>query len=349
MTEPIKRNHLRWWKPVAATAAILILIVWSTGALNEKVQPGTVMHLPGIPLPTGTETLTIHKEPVPSQISIAGTVTSEEKIHVSARVGGVVEVVTVSAGNRVERGQPLLKIDDREMREQRAAAEAQLRRAESEFQRARQLHAAQATTDQVLTDAESSFHTAQARLDQIQIALSYHDIRAPISGIVTDRRIELGDLAAHGQVLLALYNPTTMRLDVPVPVRLVDRLNIGDPARVWLDRQLTMVDGTVTEIVSEIDARSRTQMVRVRLNTGEMDVLPGTFGRLWIDLEPHPGYRIPESAVYRLGQLELVQVALEGRILRRLVRTGPASEGRVEILSGLADGDVILVNPVQDI
>lgn len=346
MKTKIVQTLSRYGKILAGVVAILILIVWSTGALNEKTPPGVVEHQPGFELPAGAETFTVKREPIPSRISVAGTVTSEEKIHISARVGGVVENVLVSAGDRVSAGQTLLKIDDRELREQLTAAEAQLTRAESEFQRTRQLFAAQAATQQQMTDAESAFQSAQAQVEQWRVALTYHDIRSPIDGIVTDRRIEQGDLASPGQIMLALFNPDAMRLDAPVPVRLIERIKKGDRMDIELDQIATPLTGEVTEIVSEIDALSRTRMVRVRLDATDMEILPGTFGRLAIELTPRSGFRVPATSVFRVGQLEMAQRVQDGRVIRVMVRTGPVEGDMVEVLSGLTDGDVILTQPV---
>ncbi len=338
----------RYGKILLGVAAILLLVIWSTGALKDKTTPGVAEHLPGFAIPQDAQTFTVKREPIPSRISVAGTVASEENIHISARVGGVVQNVLVSAGDRVSAGQPLLMIDDREMREQLTAAGAHLNRAESELQRARQLFAAQAATQQQMTDAESAFLAAQARVEQLRVALTYYEIRSPIDGVVTDHRIEQGDLASPGQILLALYNPNAMRLDAPVPMRLIERTQKGSRMIVELDQFATPLDGEVTEIVSEIDSSSRTRMVRVRLATESPDILPGTFGRLVIEDAPRHGFLVPASSVFRVGQLEMVHRLKDDRVLRVMVRTGPVAGDMVEILSGLADGDVILTQPLLD-
>ena len=97
-----------------------------------------------------------------------------------------------------------------------------------------------------------------------------------------------------------------------------------------------------------MDAASRTQLVKVHLDGVEGDVLPGTFGRLWVAAEAREAFFVPASAVSQIGQLSFVQVVRDGRALRRLVKTGPARGDRVEILSGLRAGDMILATPVQE-
>ena len=104
----------------------------------------------------------------------------------------------------------------------------------------------------------------------------------------------------------------------------------------------------MAEIVSEVDAASRTQLVKVHLEGIEGEVLPGTFGRLWVEAEPREVLFVPASAVRQIGQLSFVQVVQDGRAIRRLVKTGPARDDRIEILSGLKAGDTVLVTPIQE-
>jgi len=100
--------------------------------------------------------------------------------------------------------------------------------------------------------------------------------------------------------------------------------------------------------VSEIDPLSRTQLVKVHIEGTSSDVLPGTFGRLWVADDARQTIVIPASAVYSVGQIELVQVVKDQRAIRRAVRTGPKHGTSVEVLSGLDAGDVVLVKPVQE-
>ncbi len=348
-------NMSRWlivvkqfWKPLSAVFALMVLIVWTTGVWRDKVEPGHAAYQPGFALPADAPTYEVRKEATVRRLEVTGTVTSEDRVQISARLSAHVRDVFAGAGQSVAKDDVLIVLDDRELREQLAAAQAQLRQAETEYQRTQQLFESKAATQQALIAAESMYQSAQAQVDQVNIQLSFTEIRSPIDGMVTDRRIEAGDLAHPGQVLLAVYNPEAMRLDAPVPVRLVDRLALGDELTLELESPAARFAGEVTEIVSEIDPVSRTRLVKVRIHADEAEILPGTFGRLWVDATPQDGVMVPQSAVYRVGQLEMVQVVQGDRVIRRLVKTGPVQNDMVEVLSGLGDGEVILVNPVVE-
>ncbi|NCA81594.1 MAG: efflux RND transporter periplasmic adaptor subunit [Opitutae bacterium] len=341
---PLKK-HLKLLVGLVGLAAV---IAGSGGFFSKKVKPGVLENQAGVPVPADAATVEVKAESAPVRVEVVGTTASEEKINLSARIPAYVGEIFASAGDRVKKGQKLIALDDRDIRQQLAGAEAQLNQAQTEYERAKQLFQKEATTQQALTAAESMYAGARAQVEQVKVMLTYAQVESPIDGIVTERRIQTGDLANPGMLLLAVYDPLRMRLEAPVPVRLVDRLALGQAVEVSLERPARVFPGTVAEIVSEVDAASRTQLVKVHLEGVEGDVLPGTFGRLWVEAESREAVFVPASAVRQIGQLSFVQVVRDGRAVRRLVKTGPVRGDRIEILSGLRAGDAILVNPILE-
>jgi len=334
-------------KIVLGIMGLVFLIAWSGGFFEHKLPPGETEVEKGFSVPEGVETFEVKSQPVAPRIDVVGTAVSEEKILLSSRVSAYVKKVFVSAGDRVREGQVLVTLDNRELKEQLAAAEAQLTQATAEYNRTKKLINVGASTDQVLTAAKTAFEAAQARVKQIKVMMTFTEIKSPIDGKVTDRRIEAGDLANPGQVLLGVFAPYNMRIEVPVPVRLVGKLQLGQEVDVGLDRPSRPFKGKVTEIVGEVDPMSRTQLVKIHLEGMNADVLPGTFGRVWVHDDPRQSFLIPSSAVYRIGQLEMVQIIKGKRVLRRLIKSGQAYGDKLEVLSGLSDGNVILVEPIK--
>ncbi len=334
-------------KLVAGIGGLLVLVLWSGGFLLHKIAPGEVQAETGLPLPPESETMSVASEMVSPRIDLVGTVASGEKIILSSRISAYVKKVHVSAGDRVRQGQLLILLDNRELKQQLAAAEAGLAQARSEYERARKLIAADATTDQALTAARSAYETANAQVRQINVMLTFTEITSPIDGRITDRRIEAGDLAAPGQPLLGVFAPQNMRIVIPVPVRLVEKMQLEQKVDIELDRPNRPFTGRVIEVVGEVDPMSRTQRMKVHIEGAGADVLPGTFGRVWVADDPRPAILVPATAVYRIGQLEMVQLVADNRVIRRLVKTGPLFGDRIEILSGLSAGDTILTQPIK--
>jgi RND family efflux transporter MFP subunit len=338
----------RFVKPVAGTVILVVLILWSVGVGRSKMAGDRIDRQPGVAVPQDAELFAVKTEPLAPRVDVVGTVASELRVNLSARIPATVKEVFVSAGSAVKKGQPLVALDDREIREQAAAAEAHFKQAETEVNRTKRLFESQAATEQALTAAQSLYAVARAQLDRVKVMLTYAQVDSPLDGVVTDRRVEPGDLANPGQVLMAVYDPVNLQLEVPVPVRLLGKLPVGQAVEVTLDRSTRVYAGQVRQIVSEVDPLSRTQLVKVHMAGTDAGVLPGTFGRLWVADDAREAIMIPSAAIYSVGQIEMVQVVREGRAIRRSVRTGLRQGDFVEVLSGLSGGDAVLLNPVKE-
>ena len=336
------------WRPVAGLLGLVALVLWSSGAFESKVAPGTVEHLAGFALPAQAKTVAAQLTRSASPVDVVGSAASERWVNLSARLPATITSMLVKAGDAVTNGQILATLDDRDIREQMAGAEAQFKQAVVENGRTLQLFEKGAATDQAKVAAQTGLEAAQARLQQMRVMLSYAVMTAPLDGIVTDRKFESGDLVAPGQIVLSVYDPRMMRFEVPVPVRLLPKFTLNQTVSVVLDGVAAPVKGIVREIVSEVDPLSRSQKVKINLGQNGVPILPGTYGRITVEGDSHESLWVPESALYRVGQQEFVQVVSDSRVTRRIVRSGSTLDGQIEILSGLGDGEVILVEPVKE-
>lgn len=336
------------WRPLAGLLGLVALVVWSGGLLESKVSPGKEAYQPGFAVPAGAKTLSVKSANSPSWVEVVGTAASERMVSLSSRLPATIESMRVTAGDTVTNGEILATLDDRDIREQLGAVEAQFKQAEAEYNRTNKLFEKGAATDQARVAALSTFEATQARLQQTRVMLSYTVIVAPMDGVVTDRRVEVGDLAAPGQVLMTVYDPRQMRLNVAVPGRLLQKFTLNQTVEVRLDGVESAVQGMVREIVSEVDPLTRTQMVKVHLTQNERSLLPGSYGRIRVEGDLHEAVWIPANAFYRVGQQELVQVVMGDRAIRRVIRTGAMQGEMIEVLAGLTNGEVILLEPVKE-
>ena len=334
-------------KLIGATGVLILLVMWVAGSCRQRTEPGTIDAKPGAPLPANAQTITARMQTLHSQVELAGTAASERTIHLSSRIPSYVETVDVAAGQSVSRGDLLITLDDREIREQIRTADVQLRQAEADFRRAEALRATGATTAQAFDAAKAQFDAATAGHERLKVMLTYTRITAPIDGVITEKHIEAGDLASPGQVLLALYDPTRMRIEVPVPVRLIGLITTGTQLPVTIGTPAITTTGIVDEIISAIDPVTRTRLVKLALPEHAASLLPGTFGSALVPAQTHEALLIPADTITRAGQLEFVTVVIDGRAHRRLIKSGPRHQTQVELLSGLTPGDAVLI-PAAD-
>lgn len=193
--------------------------------------------------------------------------------------------------------------------------------------------------------AQAELARARRAVEEAETALSYAVIRAPLSGRVIDRVADPGDTARPGEPLLRLYDPEHLRLEANVRASLASRLARGQRLRARIDAIDLTTTVAVEEIVPLADPGSRSFLVKATLPASD-NLYPGMFGRLLIESGTTTRFYVPAAAVERIGQLEFVRVAVDGRALRRMIRTGREDEsGRVEVLAGLAPGEEVVLGP----
>jgi len=340
-----------------ALCLMLLLILWMSGAFAEKIEPG-VVEAQGPVVAEDVSTAVAEEAAVPVVEEAAGTVQAERKTVISSRITALIENVLVRAGDVVAAGDPLIRLDDRDlttrMEEARRgadAAAAERVRTERNLRRAKSLLTQGVVSQGEYDQAEAAFKVADAEwaraqqaLQGAEVALSFTVLRAPVDGRIVDRLADSGDMALPGKPLLSLYDPTALRIEVQVRESLVSRLSIGQSLRVRLAVVDEAIEGTVDEIVPQAEAGSRTFLVKVGLPR-RAGVYTGMFGRVEIPAGERRRTLIPTAAIEHVGQLDFVRVLdPDRRPERRLVTLGPQTDdGRVEVLSGVRQGERLVL------
>lgn len=340
---------------------VIVLLLWLAGTFHAKIDerregPGAVA---GRPMPADTSLADVSVVRLPRIESAVGTIEAVHKAAVASKLLAKVVEVNVQAGQRVTRDEVLVRLDDEDLNASLRQAEAGVQAAQAnrdyahvEFDRIKGLYEDGIEAKTAFERAETALKTAEAELDRARQAralaetlLAYATITSPIDGIVIDKRVEVGDTATPGQVLLTLYDPTRMQLVASVRESLTQRLEVGQAIGVAVETLGKTCEGRISEIVPEAESSSRTFSVKV---TGPCPpgIYSGMFGRLLIPLDEREVLTIPQAAVRRVGQLDLVDVAEKadgGRQLlrRRVVQLGERIDDKVEVLSGLRAGEQV--------
>ncbi len=295
--------------------------------------------------------------------SADGLVEAVRQSTVSAQIGGRVKEINFDVGDRVNKGQVILRIDEREAVQALAGSQAQMLQAQANMQnakaayeRARQLFAQKFISQAALDKAQADYKIAlaqaaasEASTGQASLAHGYTAVIAPYSGIVTARLVELGELVMPGKPLMTGFDPSEMRVVASVPQdRLLD-IGARPEAMVEapsLNRWIKPASITIQPIA---DARTHSTQVRVYLPKNEPGVYPGMFVRTHFVVGKASKLLIPASAVLRRSEVVAVYVVNEkGNVKLRQVRVGEAtSDGAVEILAGLNPGEKVALDPVQ--
>jgi RND family efflux transporter MFP subunit len=242
------------------------------------------------------------------------------------------------------------------------AADAALALARAAHARIAGLHARRSATDQELDEATAALRRAEANAagaaarargagsgleraraaaDAAATTASFARVTAPFDGVVTEKLVEPGNMAAPGAPLMRVEDIRAFRLDVRVDESRVAGISRGDTVRVRLDAAPAGdgkgVDGTVSEVSRAIDADARAFLVKIALPDAA-GVRSGTFGRAVFQGPLRRALTVPSGALARRGQMTSVFVVEKGVARMRLV-----SVSGIEVLAGLAEGDVVVV------
>jgi len=291
------------------------------------------------------EMITLRKEEIPVYREVTGTVTSASSATLASKVLGQVEGIRVKEGDRVKAGEVLITLDSSALRAQRERAEAELENAKIHLQRVKTLFAERSATQQELDNAERAFKVAEAARNGIEADLAYTTIKAPFDGVITEKLIEMGELASPGRSLLRMEDEGHLRLEVPVAETDAAGLHIGQTVVVRLDALGDLaLDGRVAQILPAADPSTHSFWVKTDLPSVPR-LKSGLFGRMVFPVGQRSALMIPQAAIRVEGELSRVYVVDEsGNVQSRLIQLGKMQEGKVEALSGLASGERVLAH-----
>lgn len=309
---------------------------------------------------------------VQGRSSFDGVVEAVRQTTLAAQMPGAVLELAVKAGDRVQAGQLLLRIDARSADQNAAASDAQVQAARAsldvatrEYTRQQKLRDKQYISQAALDQAEAQFkatraqvaaQVAQAGAARTQTGL--HTVRAPYAGVVSDVPVQLGDMAMPGRALVTLYDPSALRVTAAVPQSLWGAAQ-GAPneaVRIELPGLSTAQQwpaATRVQVLPTVDAATHTVQVRADLAKGLEGIAPGMFARLWLPMAHNQSaaaasqrVSVPLSAIVRRAEMTGVYVQGEGgKPLLRQVRLGRVEGGQVELLSGVSPGESVVVDP----
>jgi membrane fusion protein, multidrug efflux system len=282
---------------------------------------------------------------VSREATVAGVLSPIRSVGVNAQLAGALLSVRVEEGAVVRQGQVLAEVDSRELRAQVRSAEAALALAKSTSERSGALY-----KDRVVTAAEherdqAALASAQATLDALRTRLGYAEVRAPIGGVVTEKRVEAGDVVQNQTRLFTIADVSTLVVRVQVSELDVSGIAEGKAADVTVDAiGGARFQGRIRRIFPAADSVTRMVPVEIALAGPEIARLkPGYLARVTLKLGERPGVLLTSvGSVVGSRDARAVFLVRGAKVERRLVRVGQASGDVVEILEGVADGDSVV-------
>lgn len=337
-----------------------IALLCLVAALAAVAAPAARADAPSVP------TATVQPGSTAAGFELDGALQAVRQSTVAAQVAGNVLQLAVKAGDRLKAGQLLARIDERDTqaglaRSEAAVAqaEAELRNAQVQVDRTRELRAQGFVSQAALDVAETQLKAAQAGLQQAQagrtqaaLARGFTNVTAPFDGIVLATHLEAGDLASPGRAIATLYAPGALRAVVQVPASRATLARSAKHIEVQLPGSGGWIAPTTVTPLPIADAVSQTVEWRLDLpSEAAAASTPGQTVRVrFVGADATTvtaGISVPSAAVLKRGELTAVYVVQNGRFVLRPVRIGASLGDDVEVLAGLKAGDRVAIEPVK--
>lgn len=344
------KNYQKPLQALFSLLGLVLLLVWMQGGFSAKVSPGAAQAGEKGRTAAVGATAKVEASEFDELMRWPGAVSARSVAQIAPKVPARILAINVKTGDSVQAGQVLARLDPSELqsrvsqaRSALAAGEAQSGKAQSDLRRAQSLYDQEAATLQTLEAAQAAARASGAQVAEARAAiaaaeslLAETELRAPFDGAVVKRNLEPGDMAMPGSPVLTVQSGRNLRVEAAIPESCGREIRRGDRLKAQVAGQDYPV--TVEEVSPAVDPQTRTLLVKAALDAAAQ---PGAFA--W--LEQSCGRRkllsIPAAAVTRSGQLESVGLVKDGEIRLRHIRTGSSFDGRVEVLSGLKEGDTV--------
>jgi len=307
-------------------------------------------------------TVTVQYREVDQTYAAEGVVEAVKQATVAAQISGRVVAVNFDVGDRVKKGQVIVRIDATEVNQAYAAAQAQvaqadatLRNAKAQYDRTQRLVEQKFMSPAAMDKAQADFQAAKAQLaaaqaggGQAAATRGYANVVAPYSGVVSARHVELGEMAVPGKPLMTGFDPGELRVTASMPqyqlgaVRKFSRASVEFPA---LNQR---VQASKMAILPAADSVTHTTQVRLDLPAGIEGLYPGMFARAHFAVGKVKKLLIPAAAVARRSEVAGAYVVAEsGEIRFRQLRLGEAAGSEeLEVLAGLVAGEKLALDPI---
>jgi RND family efflux transporter MFP subunit len=323
---------------------ILVALLLLAGC-GFKEEPTTTVVSAAPQKPIQAAVVEAKSTSVPIRVEVTGQVAAIFQATLSSRIQGTIDRLLVREGTKVSKGQLLIQLDSRDLQADLARANAEVDNATAHLDRMHQLYAQDAVSKQEMENATRGHRVADANRKAVEAQLSYTMVRAPFEGVITEKKVEAGELASPGQPLLKMEDPQRLRLEATVAEGDLKSVSRGDKIPVVIDALGGQaLAGLVSQILPAGDPHTHTFMVKVDLPR-TVGLKTGMFGRLQLDTGATQTMLVPSTAVVERGELSSLYVVGSDQTARlRWVKLGRRFEQQVEILSGLNIGEQVLVD-----
>jgi membrane fusion protein (multidrug efflux system) len=337
---------------------VTLLIVAGLGTVKfQQIQTAMAEGAAFQPPPEAVTTVVAQEEQWPATLNAIGTIAAVQGVTVSADLPGTVARIFFDSGRVVKAGEVLAVLDTRQEQAQLAAIEARRELARTTFERVQELLNQKVISKAEFDRAVADLQQSDAELGEIKAVIERKTIRAPFSGSLGIRQVNLGQYLAGGDPLVTLQSLNPIYVNFGVPQQSASRVPAGRSVTVTTpDGGDTQWRGRVTAIDSRVDESTRNIQVQATLPNADGRLRPGMFVQAEVALgASQPAVSLPASAINYAPYGDSVFIVTDittddGKSYRgvrqQLVKVGPSRGDQVAITSGVKPGDEVVTSGV---
>jgi RND family efflux transporter MFP subunit len=310
----------------------------------------------------------VTREDLFKQVTMAAEFRPYEEVALHAKVSGYVSKMNVDFGDTVKAGQLLATLEVPELQAELANAQAAQAKAEADYTNSHLIYTRLQTVNQEHPNlvAQQELDTAQANelsaaaaiaaakanFEKFQTMVGYTQITAPFDGVVTHRYADPGTLIQAGTSsdtqalpLVRVSDNYRLRLDFPVTVDYVKDVQLGDSVEVRVDSlNGKTYTGKISRFTHDVDDNTRTMMTEIEIPNPNLELVPGMYATVVLNVKKHlQALAVPTEAVSGEKTPTVYVVNNDNQIEERAVKLGLETSDKYEILSGLNEGDLVVV------
>lgn len=297
--------------------------------------------------PVPVDVLVVKDTVFDSHIEITGTVDANEQVELISQTAGNITNINFKEGQRVKKGDLLVKVYDQDLQAQLKQVNYQIKLAQEQENRNQILLEKEAVSKEDYDISLSSLNSLKAQADMISAQIAKTEIRAPFSGTIGIRRVSPGGYLSPQTPVATLVDLDPAKLTFSVPERYLSLIKEGTKVNFTVESSHKTFTGKVYVVEPNIDATSRTVLVRALVPNPSNELKAGSFAKINLQLEQMPKtILVPTNCVVPSLKSSLVYMAKNGKAEERDITTGVRTDSVIQVVSGLQAGDSVVISGI---
>ena len=289
-------------------------------------------------------------ESLSNRVNTTGTIFANEEVELRSEISGKIVSILFREGSFVSKGDLLVKINDADLQAQLRRAESKVKLSEEKESRQKQLRDGNLISQEEYDNTLGELNVNKADYDLIKAQIDKTEIRAPFSGVVGLRSVSEGSYVTTSTVMARLQNLSSIKVDFSIPERYSTSVKIGDELEFKISGSIKIFNAKVYAIEPRIDPGTRTLRIRAVCSSYYSELIPGAFANVELNLKQiNNAILIPTVSIVPELKGQRVYLYKNGVVQPQVVEIGIREETKVQVVSGLSEGDTVITSGILQI